>query len=210
MRGVWPLEQLETGGFGPKNGAGTKGGEALLATDDSPVATGNRQDQPAWHVLWAYSHCEHLVHDQLAAKGFHVLLPKVSVWARQFGIRRLAASPMFPGYLFLHHAMDKASYLEVRKVRGLVRVLGERWDQLSVVPDEEIEAIQTVLRARLPILPHPYLREGQRVRIKRGPMTDVEGILVRVNLQKGLLVLSVNLLQRSVAVQVDCTQVTAA
>ena len=117
---------------------------------------------------------------------------------------------MFPGYLFLHHAMDKASYLEVRRARGLVRVLGERWDHLAVVPDREIEAIQTVLRVGLPILPHSYLREGQRVRIKRGPLTDVEGILVRVNLQKGLLVLSVDLLRRSVAVQVDCTLVTAA
>ena len=166
--------------------------------------------QAAWHVLWTHSHREQLVHDHLAEKGFHVLLPKVNVWARQFGTRRLAPSPMFPGYLFLHHAMDKASYLEVRKVRGLVRVLGERWDQLEVVPDREIEAIQTVLRARLPILLHPYLREGQRVRIKRGPLTDIEGILVRLNPHKGLLVLSVNLLRRSVAVQVDCTLVTAA
>lgn len=182
----------------------------MLATDESPIATVNRQDQPAWHVLWTHSHSEQLVYDQLSEKGFHVLLPKVSLWARQFGTRRLAASPLFPGYLFLHHAMDKASYLEVCKVRGLVRVLGERWDQLAVVPDEEIEAIQTVLRARLPLLPHPYLREGQRVRIKRGPMADVEGILVRVNPQKGLLVLSVNLLRRSVAVQIDCTLVTAA
>ena len=182
----------------------------MLATDDSPVATGTRQDQPAWHVLWAHSHCEDLLHDQLAAKGFDVFLPKVSVWARQFGTRRLAPSPMFPGYLFLRHAMDKASYLDVRKVRGLVRILGERWDQLAVVPDAEIETIQTVLRVGLPIVPHSYLREGQRVRITRGPMTDVEGILVRVNLQKGLLVLSVNLLRRSVAVQVDCTLVTAA
>ena len=184
----------------------------MLATDVdiNPVSADGDHGRPEWYVLWTHSHCELQVHDQLGAKGFHVFLPKINVWARQFGTRRLAPSPMFPGYLFLHHAMDKASYLDVRKVRGLVRVLGERWDQLAVVPDAEIEAIQTVLRARLPLLPHPYLREGQRVRITRGPMTDVEGILVRVNLQKGLLVLSVNLLRRSVAVQVDCTLVTAA
>jgi transcription antitermination factor NusG len=117
---------------------------------------------------------------------------------------------MFPGYLFLQHAMDKSSYIEVRKARGLVRILGERSDQLAVVPDTEIEAIQRVLRAHLPALPHPYLREGQRVRITRGPLADVEGILVRFKPNKGLLVLSIDLLQRSVAVEVDCTLVVAA
>jgi transcription antitermination factor NusG len=60
------------------------------------------------------------------------------------------------------------------------------------------------------MLPHPYLREGQRVRITRGPLADLEGILVRMNHKKGLLVVSVNLLKRSVAVQLDCTALEAA
>jgi transcription antitermination factor NusG len=117
---------------------------------------------------------------------------------------------MFPGYLFLHHAIDKASYLAVCQATGLVRVLGERWDQLAVVPDGEIEAIQRVLRARLAVLPHPYLRHGQRVRITAGPLVDVEGILVRSKPNRGLLVVSIDMLQRSVAVEVDCTLVEAA
>ena len=117
---------------------------------------------------------------------------------------------MFGGYLFLRHAMDKASYLQVYEARGLVRILGERWDQLAVVPDSEIEAVQRLLHSGHPILPYPYLRQGQRVRITRGPFADVEGILVRVNPKKGLLVVSVDLLQRSVAVHLDCTQLEAA
>jgi len=67
-----------------------------------------------------------------------------------------------------------------------------------------------VVSAHVPVLPHPYLREGQRARIRRGPLADVEGILVRTKPNKGLLVLSVNLFQRSVAVEVDCTWVVAA
>jgi len=106
--------------------------------------------------------------------------------------------------------VDKASYLEVCKARGLVRLLGERWDQLEVVPDGEIHAIQRLVRSELPILPYPYLREGQRVRITEGPLANVEGILVRGNPKKGLLVVSVNLLQRSAAVHLDCTQLEAA
>ena len=118
--------------------------------------------------------------------------------------------PLFAGYLFLRHAIERADYLEICKTRGLVRVLGERWDRLAVVPEPEMQAIQTILRARLPVRPHPYLREGQRVRITRGPLADVEGILVRGNPKTGLLVVSVELLRRSVAVHLDCTALEAA
>jgi transcription termination/antitermination protein NusG len=160
--------------------------------------------------LWTHSNSEQLVYDQLAAKGFELFLPMVDAWCRRGGIRRLSRVPLFRGYLFLRHAIDKASYLDVSKARGLVRLLGERWDRLEMVPDSEIEAVQRLAESRLPMLPHPYLREGQRVRIKRGPLADLEGILVRMNAKKGLLVVSVNLLRRSVAVQLDCTALEAA
>jgi transcription termination/antitermination protein NusG len=117
---------------------------------------------------------------------------------------------MFPGYLFLHHVMDKAGYIEVRKSRWLVSILGERWDRLAVVPDPEIEAIQRALQASVPVFPHPYLREGERVRVTRGPLMDLEGIFVRGNPKNGLLIVSVNMLCRSVAVSVDSALVEAA
>ena len=165
---------------------------------------------PRWCVLWTHSNCEQLVHDQLAAKGFDLFLPTVEAWCRRGGVRRLSRLPLFRGYLFLRDAMDKTSYIEVSKARGLVRVLGERWDQLDVVPDSEIHAVQRLMGSGLPMLPHPYLREGQRVRITRGPLADVEGIVVRMNHKKGLLVVSVNLLRRSIAVQLDCTALETA
>ncbi len=165
---------------------------------------------PAWHALWTRSHCEQLVYDQLAAKGFDLFLPTIDQWSRRGGLRHLIRVPMFPGYVFLHGAMDKASYVEVLKARGLVRVLGERWDRLATVPDAEIDAIRRIVGARVPTLPYVFLREGQRVRITRGPLADLEGILVRTKPNRGLLVVSVDLLQRSVAVQVDCTSVTPA
>lgn len=163
-----------------------------------------------WHALWTRSHCERLVWDQLTAKGFQAFLPTIDVWSRRACARHRIQVPMFPGYLFLHHAMDKASYIEVRKTRGLVSVLGERWDCLAAVPDCEVESIQKVLQVRVPVLPHAYLHEGQRVRITHGPLADAEGILVRQKPDKGLLVLSVELLRRSVAIEVDCTCVVPA
>lgn len=165
---------------------------------------------PRWFVLWTKSHSEQMVHDQLAAQGFELFLPMIDVWNRRNGMRFHSSVPMFPGYLFLHHSMDKIGYLAVRKARGLVRVLGESWDRLAIVPDREVEAIQKVHRAQVPVLPNPYLKEGERVRISRGLLEGVEGILLRSKPSKGLLVVSVNLLQRSVAVEVDCTLVVAA
>lgn len=165
---------------------------------------------PRWHALWTRSHCERLVSDQLAAKGFDAFLPTVDVWSRRTGIRHRIQVPMFPGYLFVRHAMDKGSYIEMRKARGLVCVLGEGWDALAVVPDREVEAIQRVARSRVPVLAHPHLREGQRVRVTGGPLADVEGILVRHEPERGMLVLSVELLKRSVAVEVDCTWIVPA
>jgi transcriptional antiterminator NusG len=165
---------------------------------------------PRWYALYTKSHCEQLVYDQLVVKKFDVFLPKMEVWSRRGGVQHRITVPMFPSYLFLYHAMDKVGFIEICKARGLVRILGERWDRLSVVPDSEIEAIKRVLGARLPVLAHPYLREGQRVRITHGPLAGVEGILVQTMPTKGLLVLSIELLRRSIAVEVDATLVGAA
>ena len=164
----------------------------------------------AWYALWTHSHCEQLVHDQLEQRGFSPFLPTVDVWSRRRGVRRLVKTPMFPGYLFLRHRMDKESYVEVQRVRGLARVLGERWDRLAEIPDSEMNPVQVAAAAQCPVLPYPYLREGQRVRIPRGPLTGVEGLLVESRADQGLLVLSVHLLQRSVAMSVDATNVVPA
>ena len=175
-----------------------------------PVSALAEPASESWHALWTHSHCEQLVRDQLLRAGYHAFLPTVDVWSRRRGIRRLIDVPMFPGYLFLRHAIDKKSYCEVSRVRGVVRVLGERWDCLARIPDEEMEAIEAVAMAREPVLPYPYLKEGQRARIVAGPLAGLEGILVKSRLDRGLLVLSVHLLQRSVAMSVDATAVVPA
>jgi transcription termination/antitermination protein NusG len=194
----------------------TEGGEALLQA--ATIEQSNSRPEGAeailapaasapWYALWTHSHCEQVVHDQLVQKGFRAFLPTIDLWSRRRGVRRLVRAPMFPGYLFLHHAMDKAAYIEVSKVRGLVQVLGERWDRLTAIPDAEMQALQQVATAQQRVLPFPYLKEGQRVRIAGGPLAGLEGILVEPKPQQGLLVVSVHLLQRSVAVAVDATAV---
>jgi transcription antitermination factor NusG len=164
-------------------------------------------DGVRWYALWTHSHCEQLVCDQLLGHGFDAYLPMMKTWSRRAGKQRLIPVPMFPGYLFVRHAIDKNSYVDILKTRGVVRILGERWDRLAPIADAEIESLQRVLCTDVAVLPHPYLQEGQRVRIAHGPLAGLEGLLVRSRPNKGLLVLSVDLLHQSVAVEVDCTAV---
>ena len=92
---------------------------------------------------------------------------------------------MFPGYVFVRHAIDKRSHVEMLKARGVVRVLGERWDRPASVADDEIAAIRRVAAADVPVFPHPYLTEGQQVRITDGPLAGLEGILISTQAAEG-------------------------
>jgi transcriptional antiterminator NusG len=198
----------------------TKRGRALPTAETihapaSPVllddahAPGPRPDG-GWHALWTRSHCERLVHDQLAAKGFHPFLPSIASWSATGGRQHMIRVPMFAGYLFLADRLDRYGYISVRKARGLVGILGQRWDQLAIVPEPEIAAIQKLQAEDVEVAPHPYLRQGRRVRVIRGALAGVEGILEEVKASKGKLVISIDLLQRSVAAEIDCSAVVAA
>jgi transcriptional antiterminator NusG len=165
---------------------------------------------PQWFVVWTASHCERLVHEQLGAARFETFLPMIRAWSRQRGVRRTIAVPMFAGYVFVRSGMDKRSYIDIVKMRGVVRLLGEAWDRLAPVDDDEIATIRRVVDTDIPVFPYPYLRDGQRVRITDGPLKGVEGVLVQSKPQKGLLVVSVGLLQRSIAVEVEGTDVVPA
>jgi len=164
---------------------------------------------PLWYAVWTRSHCEQLVTDQLLARGFETFLPKVNAWMRVGKTRRRAEQPLFPGYLFIRHALDKASHVEILKARGVVRLLGDRWDRLSHVPEEEVHAVRRMVESGEPVFRHRQLHEGDRVRITNGPLQGLEGWFVKARPTKGLFLVSVSLLHRSVAVEVDATIVEA-
>ena len=165
------------------------------------------QAEPAWYAAWTRSHFERAVAEQLSARGFETFMPEIATWSRRGGGAHLIQTPMFPGYLFVRAAIDKQRYVDLLRVRGLVRVLGDGWDRLAPIPDVEIDAIQRVVDAGVPVLPHAHLTRGDRVTVVHGPLAGVEGIFVQHHPQKGRLVLSVDLLGRSVAVDIDCTAI---
>jgi transcriptional antiterminator NusG len=167
-------------------------------------------DQQGWHVLWTRSNYERLVYDQLLQKGYEVFLPQIQQWSLRKGGLQATRVPMFRSYLFLNHAVDKNAYIDICKVEGLVAILGSRWDRLARVPAGEIGAIKLAVDSQLPTMPYPYLEEGDKVRITQGSLANAEGILVKTEPTTGLFILSVNLLRRSVAVEVHCANVVPA
>lgn len=197
----------------------TEGGEALSLLeqqDSTQISETGLQPQVSdagrlqWYALWTHSHCEQLVRSQLDARGFELFFPTVGVWSRRAGVKHRIRQPLFPGYLFLRDQLSGPRYVEILKARGLVGVLGGRNGGPDHIQDSEIEAIRALVLSDMPVSPYPYLRTGQRVRITDGPLTNVEGILVDRRTDKGLLVLSVHLFRRSVAVEVDCALAVAA
>ena len=115
--------------------------------------------------------------DQLSARGFSAFLPEVGMWSKRDGSMHVVRVPMFPGYLFVRDPMDKHSYVEMLKVRGIVRILEDGWKRLTPIPDEQLEAVERVHQANVPALPHAALHEGDRVRVSEGPLAGVEGVL---------------------------------
>jgi transcriptional antiterminator NusG len=163
-----------------------------------------------WYAIWTRSHFEGLVSDGLTAKGFESFLPRAPMRERRGGLVRSIEQPLFPGYLFVRHQLDKAAHVEILKTRGVVRVLGHPPEYATPVDDDQILAVRRLVESGLPVFPFSRLATGDRVRISGGPLAGVHGVFLRERADKGLLVVSVHLLQRSVAIEVDAADVEVA
>ena len=161
------------------------------------------RQEPHWYAIQTRSRHEKMVRDQLAAKSIKHLLPlwrKRSLWKDRV---KYVEVPLFSGYLFGYFALlEKVTVLETF---GVARIVGVNGTAVPV-PDEQITAVRTMVEHRLPYDPHPYLVEGMRVRIKCGPLIGAEGILIEKR-QKHRLVISMDLIQQGVAVEVDIANV---
>lgn len=165
---------------------------------------GNEIDEdPKWCVLYTRHQHEKVVADTLSAKGFEVFLPLYESVRRWKDRQKQLSLPLFPCYVFVRSEYGRQ--LHVVSTPGVHMILsyGER---VAVIPDSEITAVRKSLEGSLPVQPHPYLKYGERVRVTRGSLFGVEGVLVR---KKNLcrLVLSVEMLARSVSVEIDISDV---
>lgn len=158
-----------------------------------------------WAVYTRHQH-EKVVAGMLAAKGFEVFLPLYSSQRHWSDRNQVLQMPLFPCYVFIRG--DHQRRLAIVSTPG-VHMIVRKGEQLAVVRDEEIAAIRRTVEAALAIEPHPYLNCGARVRVKRGTLEGVQGILVRKK-NHLRLVLSVDILAQSVGVEVDAADVEPA
>jgi transcription elongation factor/antiterminator RfaH len=155
-----------------------------------------------WYATYTRSKHEQKVNDRLEKKNIETFLPLIERWSRRKDRRKKILLPLFPGYLFIRAEMDARTHLEILKTDSVVRILC--YDgKPAPIPDEQIDAIQILIKNGMAVSPHPYLREGMKVRVVNGPLNGLEGILIKAKPNKHRLVLSVDLIQESVSVEID-------
>jgi transcription antitermination factor NusG len=159
-----------------------------------------------WFAAYTSPRHEKKVSQQMARRGIQNFLPLYKSIRRWKDRRKELELPIFPGYLFVRMALrERVSVLQVPGVVQLVSFQGRP----APLPDSEIEMLQRQVAQDGRLQPHPFLTVGRRVRVTNGPMTGMEGILAR---KKDTLrvVLSIELIQRAVAVEVDLTDIEPA
>lgn len=157
----------------------------------------------AWYAIYTRHQHEKAIANILTNKGFEVFLPLYLVGRRWKDRTKQLSLPLFPTYVFLWSCLDRR--VDVLKTPGVYQFVGFG-GMPSAIPTEEIESVRRAVNTTLSIEPHPFLKCGDWVRVKSGPLTGLEGVLVR---KKNLfrLVLSVEMLNRAVALEVDVTKV---
>jgi transcription antitermination factor NusG len=160
----------------------------------------------SWYALHVRSRKETYVASQIMGQGYECLLPTYKS-VRQWSDRvKELEQPLFPGYLFCR--FDFQNRRPVVTTPGVLQIVGYGRTAIPV-SDEEIQALQLAVSSGMPKQPWPYLEVGQRVRVVYGTLSGLEGILVNI---KGnhRVVLSVSLLQRSVAMEVESSWLSPA
>jgi transcriptional antiterminator NusG len=159
-----------------------------------------------WYAVQVKSRHEFKVCERLTGAGVDVFLPSMERLSKWKDRNRLISFPLFPGYLFVHTDTSQFARMMVLKTSGVVKFLGVIPGEPESVPEDQILSLKKVLEAKMTLDLYPYLHEGQRVRIKRGPLAGVEGILSQKSGQQ-MLVLSVDIIRQSTALTIEAGDV---
>jgi transcription antitermination factor NusG len=149
-----------------------------------------------------------VVKDRLDERGVVTFLPTVTEIRRWSDRKKKVELPLFSCYLFARLAPTRLNRLRMLSVEGVFSFVGTRGEGLPI-PDEQIEAVQALVQQQLPYSSYPFLKAGQRVRVCSGSLKGLEGILISRD-GDSTLVISVDAIQRSLAVRVDGYEVEAA
>jgi transcription antitermination factor NusG len=157
----------------------------------------------SWRAVYTRHQHEKMISRLLSEKGFEVFLPLYQVRRRWKDRVKELSLPLFPCYVFIQGGFERRlDIVTTPGIHGFV-TLG---NAPAVIPEQEIEGIRQAVTSGALVEPHPFLKCGDWVRIRSGPLEGIEGILVRKK-NSLRLVLSVELLQKSISMEVDASSV---
>lgn len=161
------------------------------------------ENDASWWAIYTRHQHEKSVAHVLSTKGFEVFLPMYDSVRRWKDRSKTLSLPLFPCYVFVRGGLHRR--LHVLTTPGIHTIL-YAGEQIATIPGDEIDAIRKAVESRSRVEPHPFLRCGETVRVIRGSLEGVQGVLVR---KKSLyrLVLSVEMLAQAVAVEIDAADI---
>jgi len=163
----------------------------------------------SWYAVYTKSRFEDKVYTGLLQKSVETFLPKIEVWSRRKDRRKKIMIPMFSGYLFVNFPeYTNEKKLSVLSTPGVVRMLDKPdiCEPLQI-PDSQINAIKSLIASDVEIQPYIYPREGESAKVTDGPFKDIEGVVLQVDYRRHLFVVSIDMLQRSVAIKLEGFQI---
>jgi transcription antitermination factor NusG len=162
---------------------------------------GFAQQEPGWYAVHTMARHEKWVAAQFEEKRVCTFLPLLRQIHKWSDRRRVVEIPMFSCYAFVRMVQTVEERLKVLRTPGVLGFVGSD-RQGTEIPEEQIESLRKAISEKVPCLPHPFIGVGERVRICGGSLNGVEGILMRQGRDQSL-VISVELLQRSVSIRVE-------
>ena len=158
-------------------------------------------EEKSWYAIRTRPRFEKKVVGELQYKEVETFLPLSNV-TRQWSDRKAQVQlPIFPGYVFVRIAASLPNRVTILRTNGVLNFVGPR-DVGAPINDEEIESVRAIVGQGVEFEPYPYLHTGDKVCIRGGPLEGVTGVLEAINGDKSL-VISVNLIQRSISMRVE-------
>jgi transcriptional antiterminator NusG len=179
--------------------------QGLVLSQGTVLGKGISPELP-WYVVYTRCHHEARVAKHLAKRSFTVVFPRHKTWSRRRDRRKVIDVPLFPGYLFVQTEPFPHHFAEILETPGLARLLGNG-NGPEPVAQSEMQSLIILLSSDRVLEPHPYFEEGDQVIVVSGPLKGAIGYILTTRPNKRRLVLSMELLGRSVAVHLSDEEV---
>ncbi len=160
------------------------------------------ENDAKWYALHTRSHYEKIVYDGLVGKSVEAFLPQIQVISRRGKLRRKISVPMLPGYVFVHTQLEAEEYHRILRTIGVVRMISFKGRPLPA-HDQEIASLQILDGTDRTVQNRAFMKKGDRIMIMDGPLKGLVGFYVRRKGQSDKVVVSVELLHRSLAVEIE-------